>query len=235
MRAVRALTLALLATAISASSHAQIERNTVSRKLNYGVMAGCGSTMMFMQDIHVGGYSADSYTISSDVGFILSAFGRVNIDRYYLQTGLSFYHSKSSISFKYSDMQGNTSGQTFSVDDKFFQIPFLFGVNLVKQEPYSLSLFVGPKLVMPLPSVNYAYYSGFGNAHVDENMRDIALSATIGVNLSISNILLCFGYDLGITPPSDGLLTSTIQNADSPEVVMKRRTGVLFFSLGLFL
>lgn len=234
MRTIRALALALFIAAVPASSRAQIERSTVSRRLNYGVTAGCGSAILFMQDMRVGGYEVESYSTSSDIGFIISAFGRINIDRHYIQTGLSFCHSKSSISFKYEDPEGNMHDQVFSVDGKSFQIPLIFGFNVVKQEPYSLSLYIGPKVSFPLSAGNYSYYSGFGSADVVENFRAV-LNATAGVNLSISNIQLCFGYDLGITFPSDGILRSQNPDESLTGIVMKRRTGVLYFSLGLFL
>ena len=60
MRTIRALALALFIAAVPASSRAQIERSTVSRRLNYGVTAGCGSAIMFMQDMRVGGYEVES-------------------------------------------------------------------------------------------------------------------------------------------------------------------------------
>ncbi len=229
-RLTRLTAILLLLPAMVAAKE---QSGILSHRINYGLKVGCASTTLIMRDIRIGDFSTDEYSPNSETGFIVSAFGKVNLGRCYLQTGLSFYSCYSSVDFQYKAPESETeTEQTFSIQGKYLQVPLLFGFNLVKEDPYSLSLFAGPKLTLPLSNTFSSEYSGFRGAVIDETIYPVTLKITLGMCCSIKNVLMDFGYDIELRPQSDGVLTeSTFRGVPGP-VVMRRSTGVLYFSLG---
>lgn len=225
--------LTVLMLLLPATVAAGEQSGILSHRINYGIKVGCASTTLIMRDIRIGDFSTGEYSPNSETGFIVSAFGKVNMGRCYLQTGLSFYSCYSSVDFLYKAPESGTeTEQTFSIRGKYLQVPLLFGFNLVKEDPYSLSFFAGPKLTLPISDTFSSEYSGFGGAVIDETIYPVTPKITLGMCCSIKNVLMDFGYDFEIRPQSDGVLTENAFRGVPGPVVMKRSTGVLYFSLG---
>ena len=187
-----------------------------------------------MQDIRIGDFTTVNYSRNPTTGFIFTLFGRTNIRKSYIQTGLSYYSSSSSISFQYLHPDTETFNEvSYSFSSKYLQVPLLYGFNVIKQEPYSLSLFTGPKVSFPLNGTYKSSLSEFQDVDIIENIYPVNVKLTLGLCCSMGNVLIDFGYDLDLHSQSDGIIAESTQQADTPTIVMKRSTGVLYFSLGL--
>lgn len=206
----------------------------VGNRFNYGLKVGCSSTSLFMHDIKIGDYTTDNYSPNSETGIILSAFARVNAGKFYTETGLSFYSCYASVNIPYQNPTANSAEpvERFSISGKYLQVPLLFGFNIVKQEPYSMALYAGPKFTFPLKNTYSSKFTGIGNVSLIEEIYSLNMKAAVGICFSISNVLLDFGYDLELYAQSDGRVSYIAQD-NSESMIMNRSTGVLYFSIGV--
>lgn len=230
-------TVTVILTLFLAVSAYPQKNELVERTFNWGFELGCGTTGMYMHKVGIGGYDAsDNYSRQSGIGYMFSTFGRANMGKFYIQTGFSLFNDRTSISFPYREPQSDMDMTgSFSVEGIYFQVPLMVGFNIVKQHPYSFSVFAGPRFSTPWASECKAYYSGFGNSRVSENLNRINFSLTAGVCCSISNVLMDFGFDYGLTKQSDGTVSPGFYNPQQMPVIMDRCTGTLYFSIGLLL
>ncbi len=222
----------LTALLIPAICFAGRDTDITSRRFNFGAALGCGSTSLYMQDIRVGDYTTKDYSRSAEVCYILDAVCRLNINKCYLQSGLSFYNCGSSVTFDVPDTNtGKDKRQSFSFSGEYLQLPITLGYNIIKQSPYCMSVFAGPKMAFPIKGKYTSHYSGFGERYNSEDIYPINMKLTLGMCFNISHLFLEFGYDFELGSQSDGIIYST-QPDSMAEVIMKRTTGILHFSVG---
>ena len=213
---------------------AEIGMRTVPNRMNFGIAAGCTSTSLYMRDIRVGDFTTANYGRNPEVGYLFDIFTRVNIRRCYIQTGLSYYNCNSSVRFDIPEENSEgMSTQTFSIAGQNLQIPAIFGYYLIRQEPYSMSVFAGPELSIPLKGTYSSVYSGFGDAGTIDDIYPVNWKMTFGLCFNISCVFLNFGYDFDLRSQSDGVIEPATPVAGMPETVLRRTSGLLHFSVGL--
>ena len=211
-------------------------------RVNFGIAAGAASTSLYMREISIGDFTTTNYSRSPEVCYLFDAFARINIRRYYFQTGLSYYNNSSSVRFDVpEDIRMDNAAyskegmitRTFSVSGQNIQIPAVFGFYIIRQAPYYMSLFVGPELSIPLKSTYRSNYSGFGAAGTIDDIYPVSWKMTLGMCFNISCVFLNFGYDFDLRAQSDGVIKPDVSIAGMPDVVMRRTSSMLHFSIGL--
>ncbi|MCQ2074814.1 MAG: PorT family protein [Bacteroidaceae bacterium] len=212
--------------------------SVIPGRVNFGIAAGCASTSLYMREISIGDFTTSNYSRSPEVCYLFDAFARININRCYLQTGVSYYNNVSSVSFDVpKDINANSREgmitRTLSVSGQNLQIPAIFGFYIIRQAPYYMSLFAGPELSIPLKSTYRSDYSGFGSAGTIDDLYPVNWKMTLGICFNISCVFLNFGYDFDLRAQSDGTIRPNVPLPDVSEVVMRRTSGMLHFSVGL--
>lgn len=226
----KALSVILLA---SVSMTAASQEKTAP-KFNFGLKAGFASESLYMEEMKVDGNRVDNDYRNSQVGYAFSLFGRRNLGNFYLQSEFTYLRSRSSITFEYTDGEQEKQG-TFSVGGSSFQVPLLLGFNIIKQLPYSISLYAGPKIDFPLINYTKTDYSIFQDGDVEEELEKYNLSLALGMDCTVRRLFFDFEYNLGIRPQTEtGILMDPAGIHTEPNI-MKRRTGVFSFSVGIFL
>lgn len=206
-------------------------------KVNFGAKGGFAATSMIMHDIHIDGHHIDDFQMRSQVGYFMSMFTRLNINKLYLQTEITLNNSRSSVSFDRNNWNINsieTDLSTFSTEWINIEVPLLIGYNFVREGPYKMSAFAGPKLKIPIMEYSKATFANFPHTNLTENVYPYVIDLTIGLGCTIGRVIFDFSYDLGLVNISKGINFDTSNNDPATAVVLDRHTGVLAFSLGVF-
>lgn len=117
----------------------------------------------------------------------------------------------------------------------------IYGYNIIKQHPYSLAVFGGPKLRYIPRRHSDVTFDRFDQRDIREELYPLNMSLTLGVAVTISPVFFDFRYDMGLhnisrrisyKPAYDG----SAGEGDTPsgQIRFQRRENVLSFSLGVF-
>lgn len=226
--------LLLLVISMPLACIAESSMKAVSDRMNFGIAAGCSSTSLYMREIRVGDFTTSQYGRNPEVGYLFDVFTRINMNRFYIQTGLSYYNCSSSISFDVPENNGEgMSDMTFSISGQNLQVPALVGFYIIRQEPYSMSAYAGPELSVPLKGTYNSVYSGFGDTGTIDDLYPANWKMTFGLCFNISYVFLNFGYDFDLRSQSAGIVEPAVPMEGMPETVLKRTSSMLHFSVGL--
>ena len=119
-------------------------------------------------------------------------------------------------------------------------IPVIYGYNVIKQGPYSLAVFGGPKIRYIWNKRSEVSFINFDQKDIKEDLRPLNLSLTIGVAVTISRVFFDFRYDIGMHNISKEVTYQPISGSNkssevsTDEIRFHRRDNVLSFSLGIF-
>lgn len=204
--------------------------------INYGVKGGFSSTIYEVHDLVVDGQPISDYMTKSEISSFYTAFARVNIKRHYLQTEISYNISNYSIDF--SSDQWNSSAQphdksTISTKIIGLEVPLYYGYHILKEGPYGLSLYIGPKAKFILTDYSNHTFNNFPYTHIEENIQPINFSLMAGLGINISRVFFDFSFEYGLHNISNGFTTIDIEeNISSDKLIFNRRKNVLSFSIG---
>ena len=228
-RAAAILTLCLCCALTSA----QQRRATL---INYGVKGGFSSTIYEVHELEVAGMPINDYMAKSEISSFYTVFTRVNIKRHYLQTELSYNICNYSIDF--SSDQWSTSAQphdesTISTKIIGLEVPLYYGYHILKEGPYGLSLYIGPKAKFILTDYSRHTFENFPYIHIEESIHPINFSLMAGLGINISRVFFDFSFEYGLHNISNGFTTTDIEGNSSPDnLIFDRRKNVLSFSIG---
>ena len=229
----RQATVILIFTLCCALTQAQQRRDAL---INYGVKGGFSSTIYEVHDLTVDGQPINSYMAKSEISSFYTAFARINVKRHYLQTEVSYNISNYSIDF--SSDQWNSSAQphdksTISTKIIGLEVPLYYGCHILKEGPYGLSLYIGPKAKFVLTDYSRHIFNNFPYIHIAEHIRPINFSLMAGLGINISNVFFDFSFEYGLHNISNGFTTTDIEeNVSSNNLIFNRRKNVLSFSIG---
>ena len=116
-------------------------------------------------------------------------------------------------------------------------IPVIYGYNVIKEGPYSLAVFGGPKFRYIWNKKSEVTFENFDQQGISERLRPLNLSFTLGVAVTISRIFFDFRYDIGLHNISRKVTYDDgVAEGDPPadEIRFHRRDNVLSFSFGVF-
>lgn len=220
----------------------ELSSQPVSVSTNFGAKAGFTAALSLLNDFTIGGLPIEQVQNNYKVGYFASLFMRVNFGKHFLQPEVSYNVNQCSVSFNKPMQQeespdGTVATSMASIESKInsIDIPVIYGYNFIKQGPYAMSVFGGPKIRYIWRHKSEVQFHNFDQQGIRERLRPLNLSFTMGVAVTISRIFFDFRYDLGLgnlsesvtcLPPAEGEPDNTIS--------YRRRDNILSFSLGVF-
>lgn len=210
-----------------------------TRKVNFGIKAGFNSSMFLVSDFKIKEVTIDEIKNNFQLGYFGAVFMRINIKRHFLQPEASYNISKCEISFdklgsQHPDIEPDFASIISTIHSIDF--PLLYGYNVVKEGPYGMSIFVGPKLRYIWGKQNNIEFENFDQKGIHERLYPFNISAVIGVAVNISRIFFDFRYEQGVHNISKSVTYDSV-NSDGTtgvsNITLKRRDNVLSFSLGV--
>ncbi|MDR1370658.1 MAG: PorT family protein [Dysgonamonadaceae bacterium] len=211
------------------SIQAQRELSPLTSKVvNWGVRVGINA----LDFIEVGAIQHDvelgnvSYT--NKVGFTGGAFFRVNLSNFFMQPEVAYNYTQEKFSFGRLTEAGTSSLQTdVNVHYRTLSIPVVAGCNIVKQDHYLLSVYLGPDF-------RYSYRTSFDleSAHFVDKSPQYNINALIGFSLNVSHLFFDFRYE--INRPDTDIHFADVANAPEfiKDISVKKNENILSFSCG---
>lgn len=215
------------------------------RPVNFGIKGGFTSSLFLVSNFSVNGVAIDEIQNNYKIGYFGSLFMRINFDRHFLQPEISYNVNRCNITFEKTlpeDAPAGTIPTEASITSSIhsIDIPVIYGYNFIKEGPYSLAAFGGPKIRYIWDKKSEVTFENFDQLNIKEELRPLNLSFTVGVAVTISRVFFDFRYDIGLhniskrvtcEAPADN---SADETASSNEIRFHRRDNVLSFSLGVF-
>lgn len=167
----------------------------------------------------------------------MSLVARMTINRFYMQVDITPSQIRSAIEFdvnSWNSESTTTDMAAFAMKGYYMEIPLVFGYNIINEEPYSMSLFTGPKISIPFTNTYSTNFSGFKQEGLSEEPSSHSFSWTVGVGYKIGRAFFNFNYDLGLNNISEKINYETPPTNTNSIVSMDRKTGVFSFALGVF-
>lgn len=218
------------------STQSRIERIN-NKTLNFGFRAGFNSSMYLVSHFKVGDVTIDQIQNTYRIGYLASAFLRLNFLKHYLQPEISYQISSCEITFdKLGSQDPIIEPEYATIKSRIHSLeaPVLYGYNIIKKGPYGLSVFGGPKIKYLFNSHNKITFENFDQQNIHEELHPITISVTVGVAVNISNIFFDFRYEQGIRNISKTVTYDNMEQGTS-NMIFKRRDNILSFSLGIIL
>lgn len=204
--------------------------------INYGVKGGFSSTIYEVHELIVAGQPINGYMTKSEISSFYTAFARVNIKRHYLQTEVSYNISNYSIDFsssQWSSSLQSSEESTISTKITGIEIPLFYGYHVLKEGPYGLSLYGGPKAKFILTDYSNHTFENFPYTYIEERIRPINFSFMVGLGINISRVFFDFSFEYGLHNISNGFTTINSEgNSSTTGLIFNRRKNVLSFSIG---
>ena len=216
--------------------HARQQQDPV---VNFGVKTGFSSTIYHVQQFSITGIPINEYDAKSEISSFYTAFARVNIQRSYLQTELSYNISNYSIVFATQQwVNGAIPHDISSIRTKItgLEVPLFYGYHIMKEGPYGMSFYAGPKAKLILTDYSHHHFENFTYTDISETIRPINFSLMVGLGVNIRRVFFDFSFEYGLRNISKGFTTTDATEYTSTDaIIFDRRKNVLSFSIGFLL
>lgn len=126
-------------------------RHRKETPVNFGFKGGFTSSLFLVSQFSVNGVPIDEVQNNYKIGYFGSLFMRINFDRHFLQPEISYNINRCNITFEKPLPEDAASGarpEEASITSSIhsIDIPVIYGYNFIKEGPYSLAVFGGPKV-----------------------------------------------------------------------------------------
>lgn len=228
---------------LSALSLSAQENEKTENTFNWGIRAGVNAPFVDVRSASIDGVGIELPTVNSQIGFSGALFGRINFKRNFIQLEAGTSYLRSTMQLSPLDFIPNLAPEEYpesSVQNHIYalDIPLLYGYNFVKQKPYELAFFIGPKL-------KYIYKETFrieniGNYHItrNESLKPLTISLVLGAGVSISRFFIDFRYEFALMNIQDKGGYNLIPPGSNPipgVLSIHRGINLLSFSVGFTL
>lgn len=232
--------ITLFSESYSKNSISENEKSPNWHTFNIGARAGFNSSMFLVSKFKIQDVTIEDFQNNYQLGYFASLFMRFNMKRHYLQPEIAYNISKSEISFdklgaQHPDIEPDYATLRSTINS--FDIPLLYGYHIVKNGPYGLALFGGPKFRYIWQKKNRITFDNFDLKDINEELYPINFSVTVGVAITISRVFFDFRYEQNIHNISKSVTyesTTPSGNSKTNFIKLNRREQALSFSLGLF-
>lgn len=230
-------------------------RHAHKSSVNFGVKGGFTSSLFLVSNLCIGGVSIDQVENNYKIGYFGSFFVRINFDKHFLQPEISYNVNRCNITFDKplpADAAPGSAIQQAGITSSIhsLDIPVIYGYNFIKDGPYGLAVFGGPKIRYIWNKKSELAFRNFDQTDIREKLHPLNLSLTLGVAVTISRIFFDFRYDIGLHNISkrvtyDATAASSLPgselavpgpadgNLSGNDIRLRRRDNVLSFSLGV--
>lgn len=214
--------------------------------VNFGAKGGFTSSLFLVPHLNVNGVSIQEIQNNYRIGYFGSLFMRINFGKHFLQPEVSYTVNSCDISFDKPLPEGSNANDipekaSIASTIHSVDVPVIYGYNIIKEGPYSLAIFGGPKIRFMLQKQSDITFENFDQTDIHETLRPLNLCATLGVAVTISRIFFDFRYDVGLhnmskqieytVPPVEGM-PGTVE--PDKGIYFHRKNNVMSFSLGVF-
>ena len=210
-------------------------RHPGDRSVNFGIKGGFTSALFIVSDLMVNGRQIDEVQNNYKIGYFGSFFLRINRGNHFFQPEVSYVVNRCEITFPKpqanDDMTTLASEASVNSSLHSIDIPLLYGYNIIKQGPYGLALFGGPKLRFLWKQKCDLTFRNFDQQDIRETLYPLNAALTLGVSVTIAPIFFDFRYDIGLHNISKQV---TYTSTDNSQLRFHRRDNILSFSLGAF-
>ena len=216
------------------------------RRVNFGIKGGFTSSLFLVSDLVLYGTVINEVQNNYKIGYFGSFFMRINFKRHFLQPEFSYTINRCNITFEKplpDDAPESSTPEMASITSSIhsFEIPVIYGYNIIKEGPYSLAVFGGPKIRYIWDKKSKVTFENFDQRDIKEELYPLNVSLTAGVAVTISRIFFDFRYDIGLHNISKRISYKPIYDESAGEettlanqIRFHRRDNVLSFSLGVF-
>jgi hypothetical protein len=217
----------------------EITTGTHSKKVNFGIKGGFNTAMYFVDEFKIKDITINDIQNNYKVGYFGGMFIRINMKKHFIEPELSYIVSKSEISFdkkgsQHPDIEPDYASINSTIHS--IELPVLYGYNFIKEGPYGMAFFIGPKFQYVWNKKSKLEFTNFDQQGIEEKLHPFNINAVAGVGVNISNIFFDFRYELGLRNISKSV-TYIESNGDGSEnvanMIFKRRSNLLSFSLGV--
>lgn len=214
------------------------------RTVNFGIKGGFTSSLFLVSGFSIDGTAIDEVQNNYKIGFFGSFFMRINFGRHFLQPEFSYNINRCNITFGRLFPAGSPATprmveSSISSSIHSIDVPVIYGYNIVKEGPYSLSVFGGPKIRYIWDKKSSITFKNFDQRNIREQLYPFNLSFTTGVSVTILRIFFDFRYDIGLHNISkrvtyDMSTAGQATNKNAKEGIrFHRQDNVLSFSFGV--
>lgn len=208
--------------------------------INFGMKAGFNSTMLNILSMTIDGEEVTEYFNSYRIGYLSSAFMRINVGNHFFQPELAYSISNGEV---IPEREGNTQPihmgnitSSIRISTHNIHLPLIYGYHIVKKGPYGMALFAGPQLNYLIKRPNQLEILGYGLELVNGSTDPWGVGITAGIAVNISRIFFDFRFDTTINNLSKSLYANSTdtENLGKPiPISLKQQQSALSFSLGL--
>lgn len=230
--------LLLLFSVLCFSLHAQSFREYKTKTFNWGAKIGFNSSVPVINSLTVDGIAAEDINTEYKVGFMASLFCRINIEKFFIQPGVSWHQTQSSFSFELPSNE-NISGdvtppsiyEKIKLKNKSVDVPVMIGYNIVKQGPYALSLMVGPKIKYNY-DISYSSESAPTDGEYTNDNTPFGVNFVTGIGVSVWRLFFDFNYEFGLNKTESNFKEKISSQPADVNVMINKRSNLMSFSLG---
>lgn len=229
----------IILIALTATLYSTAQEKNKRCSFNYGVSFSVNAPFVNERKMFVDWQEVDKPYDETKIAGSISLFGRLNINRNYIQleVGNSFIRDESTFN---TESFGATTNNFIKADNFAItlDVPLLYGYNFIKRDKYELSLFGGPKMRYTYLNREDIENSGTTALIIKEDIHPISACCIVGMEAKISRLFIDFRYEFGITvhnKPGTYMLYENDVLTSKGTLYAKRSINLLSFSLGVIL
>ncbi|MDD4516123.1 porin family protein [Massilibacteroides sp.] len=206
---------------------------------NWGVQVGFNAILPVINTFVIDEIPVESSRVEYSVGHTAAVFCRLNLDRFFIQPGISWNRTESDIYFTVPEgVSPLKASLKRELNDQLnlkihsLELPVMIGYNIVKEKPFGLSIMAGGKFKYNYKIRYKTNLDSFANEYTsDDTAYRVNLIGGIGVTLW--QLFFDFTYEVGINHRETNF-TRVVDNVPLPgNIVFDKRLNMMGFSLGL--
>lgn len=206
-----------------------------NKKINFGIKGGFRSTNYIVSNLLIDEKKIEDPQKNYLLGYYASLFARLNFNHRFLQAEISYNIDRAEILLnKGVTVNSNTSVPNVTSNIQTISFPLMYGFYIVREGPYALSVFLGPKAEYIVKS--NIDYENFEQQNIKEKLHPLNLAIVSGISVSISKVFFDFRYEqetINISKSVNYESQSTESGTGTGNIKFHRRGSSLSFSFGV--
>lgn len=173
------------------------------RRVSLGIKGGFISSLFLASDLVLNGTVTNEVQDNCKIGYFDSLLVRINFKCYFLQLEFSYTINRCNITSEKpppDDVPESSAPEMASITSSIrsFEIPVIYGYNIIKEGPYSLAVFDGPKIRYTWDKKSKVTSENFDQRDIKEELYPLNVSLIAGVAATTSRIFFDFRYGIGL-------------------------------------
>ncbi len=206
-----------------------------NKKINFGIKGGFRSTNYIVSDLLIDVTRMEDPQKNYLLGYYASVFTRFNFNHRFLQAEISYNIDRAEVLLnKNIATNSNAAVPNVTSNIQTISFPLMYGFYIVREGPYTLSVFLGPKAEYIVKS--NIDYENFQQQNIKEKLHPLNLAIVSGISVSISKVFFDFRYEqetinISKSVSYDPQLTGN--STETGNIKFHRRGSSLSFSFGV--